>query len=65
MGDIINLRRERKRAARRKDAEKADTNRALHGRTKAERAQAEAEAMRFRKQLDGARLEDGDEVIKK
>lgn len=65
MGDIINLRRERKRVARLKDAEKAESNRALHGRTKAERAQAETETARFRRRLDGARLEDGDEVIKK
>ena len=37
MGDIINLRRFRKRAAKQRDDERAAANRTLHGRTKAER----------------------------
>ena len=52
MGEIVNLRRERKRAAREQEAAKAAENRVLHGRSKAER---EAEAAR--QNLDERRLE--------
>jgi len=52
MGEIVNLRRERKRAARQQDAAKAAENRVLHGRSKAERATEAA-----RRDLDERRLE--------
>lgn len=56
MTEIINLRRVRKQRAREAQAGVAAENRALHGRTLAERAapvQARAERNRV---LDGARL---------
>ncbi len=52
MGEVVNLRRERKRAIRERDAAEAAENRAVHGMTKAQRA-AEAE----RRALTGRRLD--------
>lgn len=58
MGDVVNLNRFRK--ARDKAAEKAQAqaNRALHGRTKGEKAAERTEAERADRRLDGARIED-------
>ncbi|AQS87136.1 hypothetical protein AA101099_1061 [Neoasaia chiangmaiensis NBRC 101099] len=56
MGEIVNLRRERKRAIRRMDAAQAQTNRALSGRTKAERLRDEAAAERVASRLEMTRL---------
>lgn len=58
MAEIVNLRLARKARARGEAAVKASQNRALHGRTKAERATERAEAERARRLLDGARRED-------
>lgn len=56
MAEVINLRMARKARAR-KDAEAmAATNRARHGRTRAERAAVDAEADRLARTVDGARL---------
>ncbi len=56
MAEIINLRRARKRWERENAEAAAQTARAVHGRTKAERlAQEQAGAVRER-QLDNARL---------
>jgi hypothetical protein len=41
MGEIINLRRHKKRAARDQAARDADANRVQHGRNKAERARTQ------------------------
>ena len=49
MGDIVNLRRARKRAERQLAEQKASANRLLHGRSKVER------------ELDRHRIETGDE----
>jgi hypothetical protein len=57
MGDIINLRQARKRAASAEKDDDAAANRAKHGRTKAERKLTEAEAAKARKLLDGAKRE--------
>ena len=38
MGEIVNLHKARKRAARERDGERAASNRLTHGRTKAERS---------------------------
>ena len=58
MAEIINLRRARKRRARDEAGAAAETARAVHRRTKAERqAQQQERALRER-QLDNARLPD-------
>jgi hypothetical protein len=55
MGDLVNLRRERKRQDRRRDEAKAAENRALFGMTKAQRLLLEAEREKAERQLDGFR----------
>ena len=60
MGDIINLRRFRKRSEKQRDDERAATNRALHGRTKAARALDEAQTEKFRRDFDAHKIEKGD-----
>lgn len=60
MGEIVNLKRARKRGEREQAAKQADANRARFGRSKSERA---ADAMRSRRAdqiLDQHRIEDGD-----
>ncbi|MEQ1498482.1 MAG: DUF4169 family protein [Novosphingobium sp.] len=57
MAEIVNLRRARKAKARTQAAKTADTNRARHGLTKAERVRAKAEAERTERALDGLKLE--------
>ncbi len=56
MGDIVNLKRVRKLQARGAAAAEAEANRAKHGRTKAERLQAKAEAAQLARMLDGAKI---------
>ena len=60
MGDVINLRRFRKRAARQREEERATANRALHGRTKAERLLEGAEAKKRRRDFDAHKIETGE-----
>jgi len=60
MGDIINLRRARKRAAKQRDDERAASNRALHGRTKSERVLEAAQKERFRRSFDAHKIEEGE-----
>ncbi|KQT34882.1 hypothetical protein ASG29_01635 [Sphingomonas sp. Leaf412] len=57
MGDVVNLNRLRKAKARDDKASKAAANRALHGRTKAQRAADAAVEARRAALLDGARLD--------
>ena len=57
MAEIVNLRQARKARARADAAGKAQANRALHGRTRAEKARDEAEARRLDRTLDGIRRE--------
>ncbi len=57
MGNVINLNRYRKRKAKTDAAKRAETNRRLHGRTKAERARDEMQKKRLEAKLDGKRLE--------
>ncbi len=59
MGDIINLRRARKTKARAEAAKTAATNRAVHGRTKAEKLDAASEQKRRDILLDGALIGSG------
>jgi uncharacterized protein DUF4169 len=53
MADIVNLRQFRKQKARRQAAKTAETNRALSGRTKAEKAHDRAETDAAKAFLDG------------
>ncbi len=58
MGDVVNLRAARKARARRHKEAQAVANRALHGRTKAERATDASERRRLSDTLDAAKRED-------
>lgn len=60
MAEIINLRRARKARARDQAATEAATNRARHGRTKAETARDDLAEARARRHLDGHRRDEGD-----
>jgi hypothetical protein len=57
MAEIVNLRQARKAKKRAEQATQAATNRARHGASKAERRQAEDEAARLARTVDGARRE--------
>lgn len=59
MGDIVNLNRFKKRSEREQSARQAEANRALFGRTKAERALDEKSKARSSDLLDQHKL-DGD-----
>ncbi|GEB37070.1 hypothetical protein GLI01_11050 [Gluconacetobacter liquefaciens] len=61
MTEIVNLRQARKRKVRAEQAAIAARNRALHGRTLAERDRERQEAERARRMLDGAQLSAGPE----
>jgi hypothetical protein len=60
MGDIINLRKARKRAKKQQDAERAAANRASHGRTKAERVLEATRSYRRHRLLDAHKIDTGD-----
>ena len=60
MGEIINLKRVRKRSAREQAAKQADANRARFGRSKSERAADATRARRAGELLDQHRIGDGD-----
>ena len=57
MADIVNLNRARKAKARDAAQVTATANRIAHGRTKAEKQAAKAEAERRQRDLDGAKRE--------
>jgi hypothetical protein len=56
MANVVNLNKFRKRRAKEEAAKRADVNRRLHGRTKAERARDELQKRQLTAKLDGARL---------
>ncbi len=62
MGELVNLRAVRKRAKRREDAARANTNRLSYGQPKHARDLATSQRMQTSRDLDGHRLErdDGD-----
>jgi hypothetical protein len=60
MGDVVNLKRFKKRAARDQSAKQADANRARFGRTKSERALDKARANRASDVLDQHRIDGKD-----
>ena len=57
MSNVVNLNRFRKRKAKADAAKLADTNRRLHGRTKAERARDALQKKRLESALDGAAMD--------
>jgi hypothetical protein len=61
MGEVINLRKERKRVERKLEGQRASANRVLHGRTKAERSLEAARKAKAARDLGQHRIEKGDE----
>jgi Domain of unknown function (DUF4169) len=57
MGKLVNLNKFRKRKAKVDKQRQAETNRRLHGRTKAERARELLQKRKLETQVDGARLD--------
>ena len=60
MGDLVNLKRFKKRAEKEQSAKVADAKRARFGRTKSERALDDARATRANDLLDAHRIDDED-----
>jgi hypothetical protein len=56
MKNVINLNKFRKRKAKLEQERQAETNRRLHGRTKAERQVELLQKQKLETQVDGARL---------
>lgn len=56
MSNVVNLNRFRKRKAKAEQRKKAEVNRRLHGRTKAERAREELQKQRLTHAVEGAKL---------
>ena len=56
MSNVVNLNKFRKQKAKALRVKQADTNRRLHGRTKAERAHDALQKKQLESQVDGARL---------
>ena len=60
MGDVVNLKRFKKRAERQRSEKQAETNRTRFGRTKSERKLDEQRASRADDLLDQHRIDGGD-----
>ena len=60
MGDVVNLRRFKKRAEKHQSARQADANRAKFGRSKSERVLEQQSADRANDLLDQHRRDDGE-----
>jgi hypothetical protein len=60
MGNVINLKRFKKRIERETSEQQAETNRARFGRSKSERASDAKRAKRASDMLDQHRIDDGD-----
>ena len=58
MAEIINLNKFRKKKTLADEVQKAEENRAKHGRTKAEKNKSKSEASREKLELDGKKLDD-------
>jgi hypothetical protein len=61
MGEVVNLKRFKKRSEREQSAREAETNRAKFGRSKAEREANAQRAQRAGDLLDQHRIDSGDE----
>lgn len=59
MGNVINLRTARKRAARKRNEKHAAEQRVHYGQTKAERHEIEAQKHKARRDLDQHRIDKG------
>jgi hypothetical protein len=57
MGKVVNLNRFRKAKAKADRAQRAEVNRRLHGRTKAERARDALQKQQLTRVVDGAKLD--------
>ncbi|HYP77565.1 MAG TPA: DUF4169 family protein [Polyangiaceae bacterium] len=57
MSNVVNLNKFRKQKAKAARVKQAETNRRLHGRTKAERAREAQQRKQLEAGVDGARLE--------
>jgi len=62
MGEIVNLRMQRKRHRREREADDAARNRLRFGQPKAERVRQERERRRAERVLDGHRIEPPDDA---
>ena len=60
MGELISFRKARKQAKREADADRAASNRLLHGQTKAERSLDAARKEQQRRLLDGHKVDNGE-----
>jgi hypothetical protein len=60
MGEMVNLKRFKKRREREQSERQAETNRALHGRTKSQSAADDMRATRERDRLDQHRIDGED-----
>lgn len=60
MGEIVNLRKARKQNKKGQDAERAASNRIVHGRTKAERELEAARSQQARRHLDAHKIDSGE-----
>ena len=60
MGDVVNLKRFKKRSDREQSAKQADANRARFGRTKSDRARDEQRKDRAEALLDQHKIDGGD-----
>ena len=60
MVELVNLRMARKRAKRRQDDARADTNRLAHGQSKHRRKLEAAQQAKASRDLDRHRIEEGD-----
>jgi Domain of unknown function (DUF4169) len=59
MGEVVNLKRFKKRSEREQSAKDAEANRARFGRTRADRVADEQRAQRASELLDQHRIDDG------
>ncbi|HET9902143.1 MAG TPA: DUF4169 family protein [Xanthobacteraceae bacterium] len=62
MTEIVNLNLARKRQKRKQKEERAQQNRLLYGRTKAERKLDQAQSEAARRHLDSHRIQSGDDA---
>jgi hypothetical protein len=60
MGEIVNLRKARKKIERQLDERQAAANRLIHGRSKAERNAEAARKAKARRDIDQHQVETGD-----
>jgi uncharacterized protein DUF4169 len=61
MGELVNINKVRKQVATRRAAARAAENRLIHGRSKAEKVRQEGRAAKAQRDLDGHRIEPGDD----